>query len=266
MKESEYLLNFVTLAPLQIALIRAEEAFVMAKIKMVKPILDIGCSDGIFGEVLFNGEEGAIDVGIDIDEIALKLSGRKKVYKKVLIADAKKLPFPSDSFSTVISNQSLEHIKNVDCVFNEVARVIKKGGRFIFLVPTIYLDDYWLTSAVFKKVGLKSFANTMHSFRNKIFKHYNLWSIKKWKKLLEKNGFLLKKYQYVGRKDLYFISEIFWIFRIPTYFLSRILRRNMIFPRKYSIILAKIIAKRININEYNTPLKGPTMLIIAQKK
>jgi len=40
----------------------------------------------------------------------------------------------------------------------------------------------------------------------------------------------------------------------------------MIFPRKYSIILAKIIAKRININEYNTPLKGPTMLIIAQKK
>ncbi|OGD87056.1 hypothetical protein A2164_03840 [Candidatus Curtissbacteria bacterium RBG_13_35_7] len=265
MKKSDYLLRYIKLAPLQIALVRAEEAYFMAETKMYKPILDIGCSDGIFGEVLFNNRKGAINFGVDIDKVALKFCQKRRVYRKVLFTDARKLPFPSDFFKTVMSNQSLEHIKEIESVLKEVSRVIKRGGKFIFLVPTIYLDDYWLTSAVFNKIGLNSIAKNMHNIRNKFFRHHNLWPLRRWKNLLENNGFELKSYRYVGTKRVYFISELLWPARIPSLIISRIFHKNILFPRKFSIFFANKLTKVLNNEEDIVPVKGPTMLIIAQK-
>ena len=266
MKATNYLLKYTEIAPLQLAIIRSNEVYHTSKIKMRKPILDIGCSDGIFAHVLFSGKKNSIDVGIDFDELALKLSKDKKVYKKTIFADARNLPFKDSQFYTVFSNQSLEHVDGVEKAIKEISRVLKKEGKFIFLVPTIFLDEYWITSSLFKSIGLTKLSKFLHDKRNKLFKHYNLWPIKKWENLLRKNGLIIENYCYMEGKKRYFLSEMFQIFRLPQYLLRYMLKKDVLFPRKPALFMAKIISLFLAEKNSNTSKEGPTMLIVAYKK
>lgn len=59
---------------------------------------------------------------------------------KILRLDAAKIPFPSESFDAVISNDVFEHIKDVESAVSEINRVLKKGGisiNSIHLFPSI---------------------------------------------------------------------------------------------------------------------------------
>ncbi len=47
------------------------------------------------------------------------------------------LPFPDNSVDIIISNQVLEHLKEIFWVFHEATRILKKGGSFIIGVPNI---------------------------------------------------------------------------------------------------------------------------------
>jgi SAM-dependent methyltransferase len=47
------------------------------------------------------------------------------------------LPFKTESLDLVISNQVLEHIKEVFWVFHEVSRSLRVGGRFLIGVPNV---------------------------------------------------------------------------------------------------------------------------------
>lgn len=51
-----------------------------------------------------------------------------------------KIPFPEAYFDCVVSNQVFEHIDDFSDPLDEVARVLKSGGVFITLFPTI---DVW---------------------------------------------------------------------------------------------------------------------------
>lgn len=50
-------------------------------------------------------------------------------------ADARSLPYRDASFDNVISIYNLEHINDLQGVFNEVRRVIKPRGRFLIALP-----------------------------------------------------------------------------------------------------------------------------------
>jgi len=52
-----------------------------------------------------------------------------------LAEKGEQLPFPEDSFELVRAKQVLEHIENVEAVFEEVYRVLKDGGKFVVEVP-----------------------------------------------------------------------------------------------------------------------------------
>ncbi len=253
-KRSDYFLRYIKLAPIQLSLVRSQEAYQMAKIPMARPILDIGASDGIFGSVLMKGKKNSIDVGIDIDEKALSRAKEKGIYKKLMRVNAKKMPFSDKSFATVISNQSLEHIKGVEKAIKEVSRVLKSRGMFIFLVPTIYLNNFWLAPG------------SLYDLRNKIFQHHNLWPRERWEKLLKRNGFKIINFQYIGNKRVYLISEVLWPLRLPTLFLSKIFNKEILFEELYRLKIANIIVKLLNLNDVKDADNGPTMLIIAQKK
>ena len=51
------------------------------------------------------------------------------------IANADKIPFESDRFDVVFSDNVLEHLDEPEAVFREVARVLKPGGVFLFKTP-----------------------------------------------------------------------------------------------------------------------------------
>lgn len=53
------------------------------------------------------------------------------------------LPHPADSFDTVISCETVEHVENAQTAIRELARVLKPGGR-LFLTTPNYMGPYGL--------------------------------------------------------------------------------------------------------------------------
>lgn len=51
------------------------------------------------------------------------------------LGTGKELPFDDESFDKVLAKQVLEHIENLEALFEEVYRVLKDGGKFIVEVP-----------------------------------------------------------------------------------------------------------------------------------
>jgi SAM-dependent methyltransferase len=69
-------------------------------------------------------------VGVDVEATALV--GQERETQQ---ADMRALPFGDDSFASVVSIQSIEHVPDPERVLAEVARVLTDGGRAIFVTP-----------------------------------------------------------------------------------------------------------------------------------
>ncbi len=95
-------------------------------------ILEIGCGNGRDIKHII-GDRNII-FGIDISESAYYAQRRYEQAGNVCIirCDVNNLPFASDTFDLIYSDHVLQHIDNLENCFNEVKRVIRKSGKFIF--------------------------------------------------------------------------------------------------------------------------------------
>lgn len=98
------------------------------------PILDVGTGTAQIPIELCSRHAGAQVVAIDLAEHMLAV-GRENVRRAGLaqrvrleLVDAKKMPYPSGSFATVISNSIVHHIPEPAAVFAEMSRVVASGG------------------------------------------------------------------------------------------------------------------------------------------
>ena len=103
-------------------------------------VLDLGCGEGTVMAQL-------VDYGYKLH--GYDLSERKDVLKtrlgahfgdtfedRIRIApDERTIPFPNASFDVIYANQVFEHVKFLDCVYAECARVLRPGGVVITLFP-----------------------------------------------------------------------------------------------------------------------------------
>lgn len=101
-------------------------------------VLDLACGEGYNTRIL--AERGARATGIDLSEKMIRLARleeRKQRlgirYRNVDAANLKGLS--SNYFDLVTCFMSLQDIENYQKAISEVARVSKKGGRFIFSIP-----------------------------------------------------------------------------------------------------------------------------------
>ncbi len=102
-------------------------------------VLEIGCSDGRF---LYENKKRWNNItGVDTDKNKLKKASERNypVPSKFLNIDFGKTPMPflENNFDIIISIATLQYIYDLDLLFNEVFRVLKKGGTFIFEVPNM---------------------------------------------------------------------------------------------------------------------------------
>ncbi|MBN2392153.1 MAG: class I SAM-dependent methyltransferase [Anaerolineae bacterium] len=127
-------LNQYWFAP-PVALWRAIELRVLAAETFPRPLLDLGCGDGLIAQVLFAGE-APVEAGFDPWSSQVCKAPASGAYRFVQQARGDAMPYPDASFDAVFSNSVLEHIPQLDPVLREVTRVLRPGGRFLATVPS----------------------------------------------------------------------------------------------------------------------------------
>lgn len=98
-------------------------------------VLDVACGVG-FGMKILTLPERKI-VGIDSSWEAVKFGHDRYLSKhqSVVRADAHSFPFRSNTFSTVISFETIEHLRHPDYLLKEIRRTLIRGGRLIISTP-----------------------------------------------------------------------------------------------------------------------------------
>lgn len=208
----KYLRDFLKIAPLSHALWRSVEALSFEQVKLKSPVLDLGCGFGEFAGVVFD----QLEMGIDINEKDLSLALQGERYKKLQLADARNLPFPKESYNTVVSVSVMEHIEKAGDVIAEVDRILKKGGLFVFTVPTTKLFNNLFVPKIFNFLGFKSWGERYYELHCKAFKHVNLKPVSWWAKELKNHGFEIVKQEGTISPFLLKLHEFFLVTALPS--------------------------------------------------
>lgn len=125
---------FYSIIPLQRYWQRTRHKIVLNFARGAGKTLDIGCGTS---RILLDLEDA---VGLDVQVGKIRfICGRGA---RGVVGSAFALPFPDDSFDCVISSQVIEHLKDDPVLFEEMARVIKPGGRLVVGTPD-YGDLIW---------------------------------------------------------------------------------------------------------------------------
>lgn len=133
-------------------------------------ILDIGCADGMFTNVILTKSKANNVIGIDVLKSSIDWANNHWRSKKVSFrkGNAHKLNFKDQTFDAVFALEVLEHVSDPKNVFKEVKRVLKKGGYFISLVPTdnflfrviwLFVTKFWW-ARIWDHTHVQSFNST----------------------------------------------------------------------------------------------------------
>lgn len=115
-------------------------------------VLDIGCADGVFTNVILERSGAREVVGIDVLEKSVEWAKNHWKDEKRLrfqVGDAHKLKFKGNTFGAVFALEVMEHVEDPDSVLKEIKRVLKPGGYAIVLVPTdnlLFRAIWWVVT------------------------------------------------------------------------------------------------------------------------
>lgn len=239
------------------AIIRGQESMLFQKYKKYirGKILDFGCGDGFFTELVFG--KGKIKVGLDLyNNKRVQEAIEKKIYKTIKFYDGDTIPYSDNYFDTVVSNCVLEHIPNVASSLREIYRVLKPGGYFV----TSVMADQWEDNLFGTKIFGKSYAEYMR----KAQVHHNLFSNKRWQTHLKRVGFSIQSVDgYLYKKSALWldISHYLSIFSLIRYKLFG--RWVLVSIPFFNQARTKII-KKIIIDEKN-PNKASALFFVLKK-
>lgn len=99
-------------------------------LKAKKTFIDVGCGAGLILRHL-----PPYSVGLDINPRNISRAKKYAPRAKLVCGDIEKIPFPKQSFKTVICTDVLEHLPKTDEALREIFRVLEKGGILIGSVP-----------------------------------------------------------------------------------------------------------------------------------
>lgn len=108
---------------------RIEDA-VRQFVRQIEPgarVLDAGAGEGQYKSLFADLRYTGIDLGVGDAEWAY--------HKLDAIADLAKLPFADASFAACVNIVTLEHVQEPSAVVQELARILKPGGRLLLITP-----------------------------------------------------------------------------------------------------------------------------------
>lgn len=147
-------------------------------------LLENGCGIGLYLKYLH--PLGCEVVGLEFDfQRALEA---KLTSENVLGGAGEHLPFPSDSFDLILSNEVIEHVENDQRSIREMVRTLVPGGRMIIFCPNRWYPVethgiFWQGKYLF---GNKLFINYFpQKLRNHLAPHVRVYTKKSLEKLFQ---------------------------------------------------------------------------------
>ncbi len=177
-----------------------------------RAVLNVGCGYGWFE--LWASQNGvarmsAIDVtDSDLDTARRHVQDPRVDFK---VGSAIEIPYPDQSFDTVVSWEVIEHIprRTEPRMFAEVSRVLKPGGRFLLSTP----NRHWLSILLDPTVLMID------------HRHYSLEFLEQ---VARDKGFRLQGHEikcgFLEALDMWNLYVSKWIFRRDRFFKARSLR------------------------------------------
>lgn len=260
MKSSEkYFRKFLQIAPLSVAIWRAVEARYLSTVKLPHPILDIGCG---FGEFASGALDTKVDVGIDIAQKDLEVAKQCGKYKKVVLGDARKMPFKDEAFSSIFSISTFEHIPNPQKVIQEAYRVLKQGGILVATIETEAVDCQTFYRGILEKIGLQSASKFLLKKYNHLFHRHVIVNKNIWLQYLKKAGFSIERSEDIISPSIVKIYDFFMVTAWLSQISRSIIGKRIVYrPTFITDILTKIFLPIMNKKETN----GTNLFIVARK-
>jgi len=173
-----------------------------------KVVLEQGC--GYTAPLLQQyRDRGAELIGVDVVDFEIEESGMQ-----LIKANIEDLPLPDESVDVVFSRSVMEHVGDPGRVFEEVFRVMRPGGKWIFLTANRW--DY--VSVVSRLVPNKFHGALVHHTEGREEKDvfptvYKSNSYGQIKALAKQSGMSVEKFEYLGQHPAYFAFNrcLYWL-------------------------------------------------------
>ena len=228
---------YLSEAPIPLALERYLEAMIFQKLSFKRPILDIGCGEGLFAKSVFAEK---IDTGIDPNPRELDRARELEGYEELIQTKGDTIDKPDGSYKTVFSNSVLEHIPDIEPVMREAYRLLSPGGKFYVTVPSDLFEQFTIVHQVLKGIGLHTAAGKYRQFFNKFWSHYHCYNQEEWAQLAKKQGFEVTQIYTYGSKTSCLINDFLVPFSIFSLLLKRLTNKWVFFPQLRRLYMSPI--------------------------
>ncbi|NQT27546.1 class I SAM-dependent methyltransferase [candidate division KSB1 bacterium] len=245
--KENFLYNYLVEAPTSLAIERSLECEILSKQEFARPILDLGCGEGMFAYLLFDEK---IDVGIDPNRRELARAKEYGMYHELLQCYGDNIPKEANSFNTILSNSVLEHIPNLKPVLREASRLLSDDGKFYLTVPTHLFDQYTIGYQFLSLFKLRGLAEKYRVFFNKFWSHYNYYTKDKWEELFKECGFKVVAYQEYDSRAICTLNDFLAPFAFLGFLIKKLFNRWVLFKKVRGVyifpvyLLVKYLMKR----------------------
>ncbi|MGH7882183.1 MAG: class I SAM-dependent methyltransferase [Candidatus Dormibacteraceae bacterium] len=144
-------------------------------------LLDDGCGVGAYLNSL--GDYAAEVYGLDYElERLQQAKSRGSQIPPLICAAAEEIPFLSESFDAVISNEVIEHVADDQLAVQEMVRVLKVGGRAVIFCPNRWYPVeqhgiFWRGKYHFGNIPLVNYLPD--PLRDRLAPHVRIYTAKK---------------------------------------------------------------------------------------
>ena len=281
-----------------LALWRAMELALLSQVELVEPVLDLGCSTGLFTYTLLRGtpdprfdahtyhrvtyHPAALQtsahtglIGLDLDIEAISRARKLHLYGGLLHGNAEQLPFVRGTFSTVISNCVVEHLPDLDALLVQVSNVLREDGRFVFTVPTDTYGQNLILSTLYRQIGRFDLSTRCSAKRNRCLRHINTLSLAQWEHELDRVGLEIVDSQYYLLPhaerlwDLLYMIETSWSGRYAFAVAERVYAWAWLwlpFLDRLKRIWVRLLVRLLTKYHQASMTNGGGLLILAVKK
>ena len=168
------------------------------------PVLDVGCGDGYWWTLRDVGDREIYGIDVSANEVA---QASKRIHATVADVSIEP-PFAPQKFRQIVGNCSIEHVRNIDGALSNLRACATPDASLILFVPA----PQWAYQGKLQSSLLRRaprVAMTVSGALNGFFQHWHLYDVPVWQRLLERNGWRIRRTEGLGNRHAEFLFRLF---------------------------------------------------------